>query len=135
MGNVEGSLSTNNKAYFTGIGSITLASDFDLNSAVANSGTGISLNFSDAILDGSVYKNAFNLNETNTANNLAIYSVEKSPTNSKIVNLLLTGSTILDGTKNYQITVSNSGLATDLRRQKDNAFLGKNIITFPGYAT
>lgn len=134
-GNTAGALSANNKAYFTGIGALTLASDFNFNSVTARSATGLTLTFSHEILDGSVYPTAFVINETaNPGQVLTISKAQKSTSSSNSVDLTLANNTTLVSGKNYKITVNNTGLTTDLRRKSDSALLGKNLATFPGYA-
>lgn len=121
------------QAYFTGKGTLNLASDFNLISGTAVSWTGISLTFSHDLLSSSVYPISFTLTETETNTPLNIASVVKSSSNNKNISITLGGASLLEGNKNYQIVINKSGIPTDLRRQSDNALLAQNRITFGGY--
>jgi len=134
IGNTKGALSATDTAYFTGLGAITANSDFDLQFATATSGTGVALYFSDAVSVGSVYTTSMLVTETSNASNVfTVLNATRSSANTKLVDLTLTGSSVLDENTNYQITLNKSGLSTDLRRASDSALLGKNTTTFSGY--
>ena len=77
-------------AFFTGKGTVTAVSDFNLTNGVANSATGVTLYFSNEILDGSVYASSFTLFETGTSNYLTIGTATKSTSANNLINLTTT---------------------------------------------
>lgn len=134
-GNTDGTL---NAAFdtvpFVGFGAAVpgALSDFAITQATAINYNTVELTFSQALLPGSVYRNAFTLNDvTNPGTPQPITISTASITGTDKVQLNVDRGLLKRNT--YLISVRNPGGGNAPRRQRDNATLGIGSIVFTGY--